>query len=357
MTAHVSLEPRVSGSSLLPLPRVLAGIRERLFTNLRLAGEPCRLPMPAPIPIRRPLPKPLAAGLALGLALGVALAFAPAARASSAWQNAADGRLVDVQVIVDGSSAPLYMKPGAWDRRYFQAFRGRNYSLAVANNSGQRVGVLISVDGLNVVNGERSSLAGTEAMYVLGPYERAVIRGWRTSMREVRKFVFVDEERSYAERTGQANGDMGWIRVLSFREQQPQVWIEPRERRENEWGPYGSRESQRDEAGTPSADGRESGGAKQRADAPSTKGEQTKPQAESFRGQPAPESNPGTGWGERSSDPVQRTVFLAAYSATDRIVLRYEYESGLRALGIYPRYNRSWDRERGELSFAKYPRW
>ena len=53
-------------------------------------------------------------------------------------------------------------------------------------------------------------------MYVLDPYEGAVIRGWRTSLDDVRQFVFVDEERSYAERTGQANGDMGWIRVLSF---------------------------------------------------------------------------------------------------------------------------------------------
>jgi len=352
MTAHVSHEPRVARAALLPLPRVLAGIRERIFTNLRSAAEPCRLPVHVPIPVRRPYPK-LAAGLALGLTLGLAFMVAPAARAASGWESAADGRLVDVEVLVDGSSAPLYMKPGAWDRRYFQAFRGRNYALAVANNSGQRVGVLIAVDGLNVVNGERSNLAGTEPMYVLGPYERAVIRGWRSSMRDVRKFVFVDEERSYAERTGQANGDMGWIRVLSFREQRPQVWIEPRERRENEWGPSGSRESQRDEAGTPGADG----GAKQRADAPPTKSEQTKPQAESYRGQPAPESNPGTGWGDQSWDPVQRTVFLAAYSATDRIVLRYEYESGLRALGIYPYRDRTWRRERGELSFAKPPRW
>ena len=357
MTAHVSIEPRVSAPALHCPPRVPAGIRERLFPNLRIAGEPCRLPMPAPMPARRPYPKALASALAAVLALGAALLVAPAARAASGWDNHADGRLVDVEVLVDGGSAPLYVKPGAWDRRYFQAFRGRNYSLAVANNTGQRVGVLISVDGLNVVNGERSSLAGTEPMYVLGPYERAVIRGWRSSMRDVRKFVFVDEERSYAERTGQASGDMGWIRVLSFREQRPQVWVEPRERRESEWGPSGSRESQRDDAGSPSADGRESGGARQRADAPSTKSEQSKPQADSFRGQPAPESNPGTGWGEKSWDPVERTVFLAAYSATDRIVLRYEYESGLRALGIYPRRDRTWQRERGELSFARPPRW
>jgi hypothetical protein len=345
MKTHLKLDPRNARAGLRRLPLVFAGI-QRNPTCIHPTVEPCRLPVQVPIPVRRPSPK--LAALALVLTLGAAFATAPARAAN--WSSSADGRLVGVEVLVDGSSAPLYWKPGSWDRRYFQAFRGRNYSIAVSNNSGQRVGVLIAVDGLNVVSGDHSSLAGTEPMYVLGPYERAVIRGWRTSMRDVRRFVFVDEERSYAERTGQANGDMGWIRVLSFREQQPQVWIDPRDRRnDDEWQPFGSREQQRDEARAPRADGGENGNGKQKL-------EGSKPQAESFRGTPAPESNPGTGWGDRKVDPVQRTVFLAAYSATDHIILRYEYASGLQAIGIYPRVHRTWDRDRGELTFARYPR-
>jgi hypothetical protein len=54
---------------------------------------------------------------------------------------------------------------------------------------------------------------------------------------------------------------------------------------------------------------------------------------------------------------VQRTVFVAATLPTDHMVLRYEYESGLRALGIDPPRDRTWDRDRGELSFARPPRW
>ena len=314
--------------------------------------EPCRLPVRVPIPVRRP--QSIARGFlaSCGLALALALAVTPAAHASSAWESTADGRLVDVEVLVGGSNAPLYVKPGSWDRRYFQAFRGRNYSLAVTNQTGERVGVLLSVDGLNVVNGERSSLAGTEPMYVLGPYERAVIRGWRTSLRDVRRFVFVDEERSYAERTGQANGDLGWIRVLSFREQRPQVWIEPRFREEDEPLPYGARKPQQEgsEQAAPNDQGR---------DSRQSKDGLAKRSAGSLQSQPAPESNPGTGWGERSSDPVQRTVFLAAHHATDHVILRYEYESGLRALGIFPRHGRTLRRERGELGwgFSQPPRW
>ena len=42
----------------------------------------------------------------------------------------------------------------------------------------------------------------------------------------------------------------------------------------------------------------------------------------------------------------------------DQIVLRYEYTSGLRALGIRIRSrDRLWDRERGYLGFAQPPQW
>src|SRR6266850_1194209 len=103
----------------------------------------------------------------------------------------ANGDLVDVQVQVAGNTAPLYFRPSHWDRHYFQAFKGRNYSLVVRNTTGRRIGVLIAVDGLNVVNGERSRLSHDEPMYVLDPYSQAVIRGWRTSLDDVRRFVFV----------------------------------------------------------------------------------------------------------------------------------------------------------------------
>ena len=45
-------------------------------------------------------------------------------------------------------------------------------------------------------------------------------------------------------------------------------------------------------------------------------------------------------------------------SASDRLTLRYEYESGLRALGIFPdRGRRLWEREHGQMGFAQPPRW
>lgn len=291
------------------------------------------------------------------LAMGLAVAPARAERGSR-FELTADGRLVDVQVLVGDNATPLYTAPGRWDRRYFQALRGRNYALAVTNNSGRRIGVLIAVDGLNVVNGQQTSLSSGEAMYVLDPYERTVIRGWRSSLDDVRKFVFVDEERSYAERTGQSNGDLGWIRVLAFNEAgSPWYRIQDKVRgddgdrvpteSESKDGPQAGRRAP--DAAPPVAQAQPEPREKQ--DSNRTLGRE-EPQA------PEP-SSPGTGWGDRRYDPVRRVWFVPAPVATDQLVLRYEYASGLRALGIEPRSSRDrlWERERGELGFAQPPRW
>lgn len=287
---------------------------------------------------------------ALALAAAGALAAANAEARLPSWDTWADGRLVDVQVRVDGLASPLYFAPDGTDRKYVQAYAGRNYSLVVKNNSGERVAVLIAVDGLNVVSGERSRLSSNEQMYVLSPFETATIKGWRTSLDEVRKFVFVDEERSYAERTGQANGDMGWIRVLSFREQRAWWNTKPQVRRDSRYKEEDLR-SQAPEA----MDRLGEGAAPQAAPAPS-RGE-AGPMAKGVAPQMSNESVPGTGWGERSRDQVGTTEFRAERNATDHLIVRYEYASGLRALGIKVGGGRVQERDRGELGFAKPPRW
>lgn len=282
---------------------------------------------------------PLAAVAALS-----SISIPTAARATPSASHL-HGQLVDVRLLVDGRTAPLYARPNSWgsQRRYFEAFKGGRYAVELRNLTNRRIGVLMSVDGLNVVTGERSNLLPTESMYVLDPFESAVIRGWRTSLDDVRQFVFVDEQRSYAERTGQANGDMGWIRVITFEEQRPvSYWhrglLDDRDGARSVPGPTApepSREARKDMA-APKAQGM-------------ARDEMTQNQGD--------ESFPGTGWGERREDHVNRVDFRAANASTDELVLRYEYADGLRALGIDTRRWRLWDRDRGQLGFAKPPRW
>jgi hypothetical protein len=316
------------------------------FKLLLAATEDGRVPVPVPIPVPR-RPRVASALLVAVLATASALSFGSATAADrwtpqpSRWESTLDGHLVDVGIQVDGRTTPLYTASGRWDRRYFQAFRGRNYALVVRNNTNRRVGVLIAVDGLNVVTGNRSSLSRDESMYVLDPYESTTIQGWRTSLNDIRRFVFVDESRSYAERTGQANGDMGWIRVLAFRERGDAPGRvrqgHPGWNGNDENMPYGGFEP-------PAAPDR------MQKSAPESR----------FHAENERDSNPGTGWGDRRWDPVSRTWFVPERNATDRFILRYEYASGLKALGIEPvRQNRDrlWERERGDLGFAQPPRW
>lgn len=337
-----------------PLFKKVVSLLESMVSIIGSIMEPCRIPVPVPVtvPVRRgprAMPSMMIALLgtfSVGTAHAQAWDVEPnrVRHPSSEWNWSTDGRLVEVSIQVEGSQVPLYTKSGAWDRSYFQAFRGRNYAVVVRNTTGRRVGVLLAVDGLNVVNGERTRMGSNEAMYVLDPYESATIRGWRTSLNEVRRFVFVDEERSYAERTGQANGDMGWIRVHAFRENRPLAWIPDYRYKDDHGRPY--------EGGEPRS---EAAPEARERDASPQKGAQ--PQLEGRRSMD--DSNPGTGWGERRHDQVQRTDFRAERTATDRITMRYEYASGLRALGIYPvrRGNRTYDRERGDLGFSQPPRW
>jgi hypothetical protein len=328
--------------------------------ELRRIVPDCRLPVPVPIPVPIPRrkPGPLSA-IALGVTLAVAVSTSAATSAHAHYAvEAADGRLVDVSIKVRGHSAPLFVRQGDWNRYYLEAFEGRNYSLVLRNTTGRRVAVLISVDGLNVVNGERSALRNTEPMYVLGPWEQAEIQGWRTSLESIRRFVFVDEKRSYAERTGQANGDMGWVRVLAFQEDVP-WWQNPRIRIDGE-GDYRSERQNEGRAGE--RESRQSVPEPQGPGAPESNqgrddlGAQKRRAGDAHGSQ---EGFPGTGWGENRYDPVRQTEFRPRPQATDHLVFRYEYASGLRALGIDTRRqgDRLWERDGGYLGFAKPPRW
>jgi hypothetical protein len=257
------------------------------------------------------------------------------------------GSLVTVSVDVEGQPTPLYRAPDGSGRYYLEARPRSRYALRLANNTHQRLGVVITVDGLNAISGEQvAALPGRRGpngrMYVLDPWASVTVQGWRTSLDEVRRFTFVDEQRSYAARSGQANARMGWIELAVYRERQP---VSPdvsglRRGREIPPPPAEGRDEAEDRE-TPTADGA---------------GESARP------GAAAPRSYPGTGWGPRTDDHATLVDFDPQPQPGERITLRYEYASGLRALGIDVRpwwtaRDRLRERDRGEGGFAKAPAW
>lgn len=280
----------------------------------------------------------------------------PPASAESSWT--APGSLVDVSVAVDGATAPLYSAPDGSGRHYLEARLGAAYEIRIENRSHERLGVALSVDGLNTISGERdrSLLRPSDPgrMYVLEPWEGTTVRGWRTSLSEVHRFTFVDEHSSYAARAGKANSRMGWIEVAVYREQRPYVW------RYRERVPVTPSEPSRDApralpapSAAPAPGTAEAPRDRERAEAlaPSES-------IESKRSGGFGRSHPGTGWGRSEWDQAVVVDFHPQPSPAERVTLRYEYASALARLGVLPR---PWHYERDRLSerekgFAKPPR-
>lgn len=251
------------------------------------------------------------------------------------------GSLVSVSVEVEGRDVPLYPAPDGSGRFYLEAREGARYGVRIANRTHERLGVVLTVDGLNAISGGLDR--GVGRMYVLDPWDSASINGWRTSLEDIRRFTFVDERASYAARSGKANSKMGWIEVAVYRER-PRPWVY-RPGPVYRTDPY-EESGARDQAG----DGRDRPSA--RAEAPMKAPPSTVPPAGGY---------PGTGWGAREGDPAMLVDFEPQSSPAERVTLRYEYASALRALGILPApwwaRDRLRERDAGGSGFAKPPRW
>ena len=296
-------------------------------------------------------PRPLRPLAALLLAAAALLAAAGMARAD-AWSpvdrtsTVAQGP-VAVSVTVNGRGTPLYQRADRSDRWYLEARQGAHYEVSVRNLTGERVAFVLAVDGLNAINGLESHLGSDEPMYVLDPYQQTTVKGWRKSLRDVSQFVFVDEERSYAARTDQANGDLGWIRVVAFNEFHPVAWGGGAR-----WGKV--RDQYRGDnapaAPLPAPSLRDNSVRRE------TAGQDMAPLAEG-----APQASPGTGWGDNQRDRVHEVDFRPESYAAAQVVLRYEYRDALQRLGVLPW--RDWgrdrlrEREEGRLGFAQPPQW
>ena len=252
--------------------------------------------------------------------------------------------VVAVSVELDGRAAALYPAPDGSGRYYIEARKGCRYSVALANRTGERVGVVLTVDGLNAISGERET--GRGRMYVLDPWQRTSVQGWRTSLQEVRQFTFVDERASYAARSAKANEKMGWIEIAAYRERRAFVRSAPRQELPARPAPV---ESEGDPAGRSAAPANEA--ARDSAEAATPK-RQADAQARAY---------PGTGWGDRAHDPVVLVSFDPESEPSECVTLRYEYRPALVALGVLPRRvpsrDRLGERDRAEPGFSQPPLW
>lgn len=230
----------------------------------------------------------------------------------------ADSRLVQVDIVDRDSGATLHV----WHDHGRPVVAGRpgaRYAVRLANLSAERVLAVVAIDGVNVVSGETAAVG--QRGYVLQPWQRTEVTGWRKSEDEVAAFEFTALADSYAARTGRPR-DVGIIGVAVFREapglEVSQVQPAPRQE-----GRDGAPEKPAAAQPAPESS---------RADATATA-------AGADRRAPAPVARErlGTGHGERETSVARVTTFERASARPDqRLEIRYDSLENLVAAGIVP---------------------
>ncbi len=120
----------------------------------------------------------------------------------------------DVQVLREnGQTLPTY---GAKDRYYVQGNAGERYVIRVSNPTAHRIEAVVSVDGVDVIDGEDGDLH--KRGYVIPPHGETRIEGFRTSQADVATFRFSSVDGSYAGMKGKPR-NVGVIAVALFEEQ------------------------------------------------------------------------------------------------------------------------------------------
>ncbi len=251
-----------------------------------------------------------------------------AATAATACQPASARSLVDIDLVDrdTGQWLPEYAHRG---RIYVPGEPGHRYAVRLTNTSNERVLVVLSVDGVNAVDGRTAH--PSQAGYVLAPWQSTEVAGWRKSMDDVAQFYFTDLPDSYAARTGRPD-NVGVIGIAVFRESQPRYY-EPSYPRPYPYPsapPYARDEARAKSTNAPAAAEREASG---RADA-------------SAPAREIAQQRIGTGHGAREWAPVSSTNFVRASSRPAQVTqLRYDDRDNLAAMGILPPPYRYWGRD------------
>ena len=228
----------------------------------------------------------------------------------------ADARLVQVDV-VDRDNGGVLRVWRDHGRPVIAGRPGRRYAVRLVNTTGQRVLAVVAIDGVNVISGETASTG--QRGYVLEPWQRTEVTGWRKSDNEVAAFEFTALPDSYAARTGRPQ-DVGVIGVAVFREA-PQLEVS-----DNRPLPP--------PLPSPRAEGlakaaQEPGAARDAA------AQAAAPAARSMA--PPPTERLGTGHGARETSVARTTTFERATSQPEQdIAIRYDSYENLAAAGIVP---------------------
>ncbi len=107
---------------------------------------------------------------------------------------------------------------------YLAGVAGRRYTIVVNNHSPGRIEAVVSVDGLDVIDGKSASIG--KRGYLIDPFGNLEIEGFRTSTDQVAAFRFGSVANSYANKKHGDARNVGVIGVALFHESgdNPHLW-------------------------------------------------------------------------------------------------------------------------------------
>jgi len=204
-------------------------------------------------------------------------------------------------------------------KKYLEARRGEIYSIVIRNMTPDRIGVVIAVDGRNIISGKKSDLKNSEDMYIVNGFEHGQYDGWRTASDKVHKFYFTDMADSYAMRTFSDSTAMGIIAFAIYREKERPKPLYERKRQDNT-----------SVAPSPESSARSKTGA-------------------------VKDESAGTGFGDEQYSPTIKVAFEPEDRPTQKMLVKYEWREALCRKGILNCMqglkNRLWD----ENEYAPFP--
>ncbi len=260
----------------------------------------------------------------------------------------------EVEVLVDGMTLPTFAHRG---ESFVMGHKRERYVLRVHNRSHRRIEAVVTVDGLDVIDGKAGAFS--KRGYLVPAWGSVDIDGWRLSNQQVAAFRFSSVSSSYAGQTGQPR-NVGVIGVAVFPERmivRPRPRYIPYRRVSPPWdmeskGGIGSGRSS-----APSHD--EAAPAPQSAPAASAEMDAYRAEAEEApRKRSMNRPGLGTQFGEQHDSSVQEVTFVRANASHPETILgvRYNDRRGLVAMGVDVNGSHAWSDADLRRSANPFPR-
>jgi hypothetical protein len=260
------------------------------------------------------------------MAVIMAVFIVAAAAPASPYLEDRQGEAASIEVIsASGSTFLTVPHRDFWNgetriiKKYLEARKGENYGIVIRNMTPGRIGVVIAVDGRNILSGKKSGLKNSEEMYIVNGYEHASYNGWRTAGDTVHKFYFTETADSYAMRTFDDSSSMGVIAVAVYREKV-------------QYRPLYENRLRKTLPAAPSARGLSEG-----------------------KTGAARDESAGTGFGDEQYSPVIKVAFEPESSPVQKTLIKYEWHEVLCKKGILNCRQKSANRLWDEDDYAPYP--